>query len=108
MLCWKCQKELEPPKGMLPFRAECDYCHAWLHVCKNCRYYKPGLPNDCMVPGTDPIADREQANYCDEFSLRLQQPEKTGSADQAARRLFGEEIKKPQPPKDHFDGLFKD
>lgn len=70
MKCWSCGKNLEEfAEGKIPFRATCDHCTAWLHCCKNCKNYKPGLPNDCMVPGTDYIADRTASNFCEDFSL---------------------------------------
>lgn len=71
MKCWKCSKEQEAPSSnKLAFRAECAFCMAWLHCCKNCKNYKPGLPNDCAIPGTEYIADREAMNYCEDFSLK--------------------------------------
>lgn len=70
MNCWKCGKQNpEPPFGKVSFRAVCEHCSAWLHCCKNCKYYKPGLPNDCMVSGTEFIRDRESGNFCEEFVL---------------------------------------
>ena len=90
--CWKCgaeQKDL--PSGRLPFRATCEKCHSWLHCCKNCKNYKPGLPNDCMIPGTEYIADREVCNFCEEFSQLGAGPKKTADPKEAARRLFKDE-----------------
>lgn len=70
MYCWTCGAVLpEAPYGKLSFRAECEKCGASLHCCKNCKFYKPGLPNDCAVPGTDYIADRSKNNLCEEFSV---------------------------------------
>ena len=69
MNCWSCGTTLiEPPYGKYSFRAVCDKCGAALHSCQNCKYYKPGLPNDCAVPGTDYVADRQANNLCEEFS----------------------------------------
>lgn len=70
MLCWNCGKTLpEPAYGKVTFRAVCEFCDAALHCCKNCKYYRVGLPNDCEVPGTDYISDRSASNLCEEFSL---------------------------------------
>lgn len=107
MLCWKCGKKLEDPVGQIPFRATCDHCHAYLHVCKNCRYYQPGLPNDCKIPDTPRISDREASNFCDEFSLNKEGKREEYSSERA-EKLFGEEkIEEKKPPKDRFDNLFK-
>lgn len=68
--CYKCGKDLgDMPKRLSP-KETCPFCLAYLHCCKNCIYYQPGLANDCKIPGTDPISDREGCNYCDEFSLK--------------------------------------
>ncbi len=72
MHCWKCGTQLEdPPDGKITFRMECDKCLAAQHCCQNCRYYRPGLPNDCEVPGTDYIRDRQAINFCEEFKVKL-------------------------------------
>lgn len=110
-LCWKCGVELELPEGKVRFRAVCDSCTSWLHCCSGCRNYRPGLPNDCVIPDTDPIADREAANFCDEFVLLGEAPKKTARADDVAARLFGDEPDSDSgdaDPKSRFDDLFKD
>ncbi len=71
MNCWKCNKNISEVPAKIGFRAVCPHCDVDLHVCKNCRYYSPGKPNDCAVPGTDYIRDREAANFCEEFKVKL-------------------------------------
>ncbi len=83
------------------FRAVCLHCNSDLHVCKNCRYFAPGKPNDCLVPGTEYIRDREAANFCEDFKPLI--PSITPLADDRARRILGE----PERKKD-FKSLFKD
>jgi hypothetical protein len=90
MNCWKCGAVLEE-SGKLSFRAQCDKCQSWLHCCKNCKNYQPGLPNDCKVPGTDYIADREKFNFCEEFQLLGAPPAKQPDAKDVFKRLFGDE-----------------
>lgn len=105
MRCWKCKTELEtPPLNKLPFRAICDKCQSWLHCCKNCLHYRPGLPNDCAIPNTEWIADREKGNFCEEFSLLGEIPLKKEKSNPLLERLFGE---KPEKKK-NFDDLFHD
>lgn len=104
MRCWNCQKELEDPFHKLSFKATCDFCQAWLHCCQNCRFYQVGQPNDCLIPGTEQIADRQTANYCEEFSLRKsEQAPSQASAEEIERRLFGENN---LPKKQDFNSLF--
>lgn len=106
MFCWKCGTQLpEPPGGKLPFRATCDKCSAWLHCCKNCKNYKPGLPNDCAVPGTEFVPDREGCNFCEEFKLLGKAPSKGGDIGKASKKLFGDDA---PPKKTDFGSLFKD
>lgn len=95
MKCWKCGAEQEdPPGGKLSFRATCSNCHAWLHCCNNCKNYKPGLPNDCAIPGTELIADREANNFCDEFQLLGQgaasKKDPKDLRKEIEKRLFGD------------------
>lgn len=99
MKCWHCGKEQnDPPNGKLSFRATCEKCHSWLHCCRNCQNYKPGLPNDCKIPGTEYIADREAANFCEEFLLLGQGPAPKADAREVENRLFGDSSKKEKPP----------
>lgn len=105
MDCWNCGAALDdPPGGKLSFRATCDKCSGWLHCCRNCRNYKPGLPNECMVPGTDYIADRTANNFCDEFQLLGKAPSAKADPKDVSKKLFGDE---GEPPKKGFDSLFK-
>ena len=69
--CWKCQKLVSEVKIKISFRAECPHCGVDLHTCTNCRYYSPGKPNDCLIPGTEWIKDREVMNFCEDFSAKL-------------------------------------
>lgn len=107
MKCWNCGKDLpEPPWGKIPFRAECDFCHAALHCCRNCVHYKPGLPNDCNVPNTEYVADRSASNLCEEFKLLGKGPPKASDPNQAAKKLFGDDS--PEEKKDKWKDLWKD
>ena len=94
--CFKCA-QLTEESGKVPFRAMCPKCGSDLHVCKTCRYYSPGKPNDCLVPGTDYVRDREASNLCEEFSP-LGTPPSGQSATDKAKRLFGEELPKKKNP----------
>ncbi len=68
MPCWKCGEEMPDFGGHIPFKATCERCHTWLHSCLNCRTTVLVKPNDCLIPGTELIADREKFNLCEEFS----------------------------------------
>jgi len=111
MKCWHCGTTVEdPPRGKLSFRAICEECSTWLHCCRNCKNYKPGLPNDCAVPGTEPIADREACNFCDEFQVLGAGPKQTANPKDVDRRLFGssDEERNNTSSSHPFDDLFKE
>ncbi len=89
--CWKCGKKLpEFEWGKVSFRATCEHCSADLHVCKNCIYYMPGKPNDCLMPGTEHVSDREKNNLCDSFKLLGKKFSKGPSIEDVSKRLFGD------------------
>lgn len=91
MQCWNCGAKLEiGPTDKVSFRATCEVCLADLHVCKNCKFYQPGRPNDCLMPGTEYVRDRTKNNLCEEFSI-------LGQKKQEA----------PSDAKKRFDDLFK-
>lgn len=102
MNCWKCNIEVSDSPLKIGFRARCSNCDVDLHVCKNCRYSSLGKPNDCIIPGTDPIADREQSNLCEEFKPNTKREE--GSKMDRARQVFGEDAVREEK---NFDDLFK-
>lgn len=90
-VCWKCGAPLPSfDRGKVPFRETCERCDADLHTCKNCLNWAPGKPNECLIPGTDYVADRERANFCEEFRLRGTKPPAGPSKDDIAKRLFGD------------------
>ncbi|MGB7977736.1 MAG: hypothetical protein WCF19_01090 [Chlamydiales bacterium] len=91
MNCWKCKKQVGDTPVKIAFRAVCPHCGIDLHTCTNCRYYTPGKPNDCAVPGTDYVRDREAGNFCEEFKVKIDSP--------SVER---------NPEKKKFDSLFKD
>jgi len=104
MKCYKCQKELSIT-GKILFRATCEHCDVDLHTCKNCRHYFPGKPNDCNVPETEHVKDRERSNLCEDFSYIEKAPQKkTAKVDDISKRLFGSSSNQSI----NFDSIFKD
>lgn len=76
-------------EAKIGFRAICPGCGVDLHTCTNCRYYSPGKPNDCLVPGTDSIRYRDAANFCEDFK----------------EKVF---VEKRDSDRKNFDSLFKE
>ena len=62
--CHRCGRDTVADR--IAVRAVCD-CGAWLHCCRNCGFYAPGLANDCREPNVEHVADKDQGNFCDWF-----------------------------------------
>ena len=89
MNCFKCQVKIDTFGRKIGFREQCEKCGFDLHVCKNCEYYIPGKPNDCHIPGTEPVKDRERFNFCEDFSPRKTPfKEEKKNLDDIAKKLF--------------------
>ena len=105
--CWKCGAEVDLIDGKVPFRAVCEKCGFSTHACVNCQNYKRGLPNDCRIPGTDFVADREAGNFCEEFVPLTGKPDQGADVNDVAAQLFGDDVeddlKSPS-----IDSLFDD
>lgn len=90
--CFKCRNELEMivKVGVKVGRLDaCPHCGAYMHVCKNCRFYDPNVHNECLETQADFIRDREESNFCAhfEFKQRNEAPEADHSADLAKAKL---------------------
>ncbi len=92
--CAKCGKEIEIEERVMR-RDECPHCGADLHSCVQCRFYSPGRHNDCAEPVSEPVSDKENANFCDWFSFE-------GGDGEAA-----DGISETEKAKSALDALFK-
>jgi hypothetical protein len=66
--CYQCGAEWMG-EGKVGFHDTCPKCHAALHCCRNCRLYDEFAHNKCRSRTTEMVADREKANFCDEFDF---------------------------------------
>lgn len=109
MKCPSCGKSFIE-KNKIGFRDLCDHCNCYLHSCVNCIFYKKGLPNDCEVPETEFIRDRENFNYCEEFKLKVFEKKREKDLDKVSEEIFGEGVnfEEKKDPKKRFDSLFGD
>lgn len=97
VFCFKCSSAHEEATK-IPFRAVCLQCGFDLHICKTCRFYSPGKPNDCAMPGTDFVRDREAANFCEEYCPMPPPSQEAQGASEKAKQVFGEEPPKKKNP----------
>ncbi len=89
--CFRCGEPLRLLPGERVRRQDtCSHCQADLHVCLNCTYYEPGRQNDCREPQSEPVLDKERANFCDYFQPGdgLEREEQTSKAKSALESLF--------------------
>lgn len=67
--CWHCGADLQD----LDYAREgsCPTCRKPTHVCRNCRWYAPGKPNQCAEPVAEPVVEKQRANFCGYFEPSL-------------------------------------
>jgi hypothetical protein len=88
MFCYKCKNKLDLSSKKIGFRQSCPICFSDLHVCKNCRHYSPGKPNDCNVPNTEFVSDREKNNFCEDFEIKQELENQNKTKKDIAKKLF--------------------
>jgi hypothetical protein len=72
------------PLETVPFSAVCEKCGRWLHSCTQCRLWDQ-TSRMCRSMTTEPVADREGRNFCDEWKPGEDKAVKDKPADQADR-----------------------
>ena len=87
--CWGCgHKLLKSDYGR---ESLCTSCSKSTRVCRNCRWFAAGRPNDCLEPMAEEVMDKTRANFCDFFEPTFNEagPD-TGANDliKAAEDLF--------------------
>ena len=88
-VCWSCGARLVANDYQR--EGECPQCRKQTHVCRNCRFYQPGRPNDCQEPVAEAVNDKQRANFCDYFEPSDKAYHPTADAEQlraAADDLF--------------------
>jgi len=63
--CWFCGRDLT--KADFGREAQCLSCGKPTRVCRNCRHFAPGRPNNCLEPIAEHILNKEHANFCEFF-----------------------------------------
>ncbi|RMF61862.1 MAG: hypothetical protein D6743_12975 [Calditrichaeota bacterium] len=92
MSCYACGTKLS--FSQKPRREEtCPNCHAYVHCCRNCRFYDPGAHNQCREPQAEWVKDKEMANFCAFFEFRGG-GEKGSTRREEARKKLDELFKK--------------
>ena len=93
MICWKCGKEIAVESVYR--NTDCPSCHADLHSCRGCSFYSKESHFECRETVSEPVTDKERANFCDYFSVNKNLiPPSSSSTDKA------------KAAKDAFNALF--
>jgi hypothetical protein len=64
--CFQCGQEIAADQVVLR-EDECPHCSSDLHCCRNCRFYDPGVSNQCRETQADWITEKDKANFCEFF-----------------------------------------
>lgn len=93
-VCHRCGAEWSSETALQPgVKEACEKCGAYLHCCLNCKFYDTSKPYDCYVPNIEPVTDKEGANFCDDFTFRVE-----GAKEDPGNK----------PGRESFDALFGD
>ena len=92
MKCRKCHKVIDEKPTKIGFRDQCPHCFTDLHSCVNCKHHVPHLHNECFIPDTEIIRDREAMNFCEYFVAKQDSapkaPESKNDLDERLKSLF--------------------
>ncbi len=82
-------------EGVIGRGSTCHNCGAYLRSCVNCRFYRPGMHNDCIEPQAELVTDKRGANFCDYFNMRETRGTEKGTGENKRKKA-----------RDDFDKLF--
>lgn len=84
--CFKCQEELvfDTKIGRLD---TCPNCAAYLHSCRNCRFWSISAHNQCTENQGEFIRDREAGNFCGFFQFRILGEDTSATVNAAKSKL---------------------
>lgn len=84
--CYKCQEELVFDVKIARLDT-CPNCSAYLHSCRNCRFWSASAHNQCTENQGEFIRDREAANFCGWFQFRVVGEDASPQIDAAKAKL---------------------
>ena len=65
--CYRCGTSLAQLSLPLSRQDECPGCSNYLHVCRMCSHFDPGVPRQCREDGAEEVIEKERLNFCDWF-----------------------------------------
>lgn len=96
LICWNCGAALDGVPLPLSRHEHCPRCAEALHCCRLCRFYDPGVSQQCSEDRAEVPVDKESANFCEWFSPNRHASAAAGEDRRAAARakldaLFGDD-----------------
>lgn len=86
MNCYHCAHEI-PTDTKIFRQTVCEQCGSYVHCCMNCQHYDSKAYNQCHEPAADRVLDKEKANFCDFFNMRMAAAKQDNRADEARKKL---------------------
>jgi len=97
MFCYSCGTEIKLASRR-PARGDtCPKCAAYLHCCRNCRFYDEKAHHQCREPQAEFVPDKAMGNFCDYFEAAPQRVTDKSAARAAEARKKLEELFKKNP-----------
>lgn len=103
MNCYNCGAEWVTEKRVKEpgVKETCESCGAYLHCCKNCRFYDRTAYNQCTNPSAEWVSNKESGNFCGEFVFATEQSKKEQAErdtnDDALDALLGKARPEEEP-----------
>ena len=97
-VCHHCSREL-PAMMAIERTSSCPYCLSDLKCCLNCRFFDPGMNNQCREPQAEWQSEKTKANFCEFFDYR--------ETSAIGRAGFGGAQSDQARARSAFDSLFK-
>jgi hypothetical protein len=67
-LCHHCGREVSVLSAVQRTDS-CASCHSDLKCCLNCRFFDPGMNNQCREPQAEWQTEKAKANFCEYFEF---------------------------------------
>ncbi|MFQ5634792.1 MAG: hypothetical protein ACE5G3_05635 [Gammaproteobacteria bacterium] len=89
--CYRCGASLDALTLPLSRQDQCPDCSVYLHCCRMCGFFDPGVAEQCREDDAEEVNNKEGANFCDYFAPRpgAYDPGYAGADRQARSQLDG-------------------
>ena len=94
--CYRCGASLEELTPPISRQDECPSCTVYLHVCRMCQFFDPGVPKQCTEDDAEEVFEKERVNFCEWYkpspvAFDPRQAQEENRARNQLASLFGED-----------------